>query len=157
MKAFLLVLAAVVAAQAEVTVLDDFSSQRPAGWQLRGVGAKGLNVISNAADGASALCGDTSCRGTAKQFSKLHTCTSPTPDKRGQVKVHTDCPFVAALQRDERAGIITNDLSASRATGRSRYRATRCWRSDFSSCWNRLNTSSARLRSAVHFAPSPMK
>ncbi|MCX6900961.1 MAG: hypothetical protein NT105_19985 [Verrucomicrobia bacterium] len=37
--------------------MDDFSSSRPAGWQLSGVGAKGLSVISNALDGASALCG----------------------------------------------------------------------------------------------------
>ena len=57
MKTLFLVLAAVVTAQAEVAVLDDFSSPRPAGWQLSGAGAKSLNVVSNAVDGASALCG----------------------------------------------------------------------------------------------------
>ncbi|MFA7006094.1 MAG: hypothetical protein WC429_18765 [Verrucomicrobiia bacterium] len=37
--------------------MDDFSLSRPTGWQLSGVGAKGLSVNSNAVDGASALCG----------------------------------------------------------------------------------------------------
>ncbi|MCX6911354.1 MAG: hypothetical protein NTY01_25375, partial [Verrucomicrobia bacterium] len=55
MKPFLLVLAAVVTAHAEVTVLDDFSSPRPAGWQLSGLGTKGMVIETNAVAGLPAL------------------------------------------------------------------------------------------------------